>query len=165
MGVMSAWNDSVKNEMVKLKAEGKVKAIGLSNFMIPHLETLLPQAEVQPMVNQIEFHPYLVQSDLLEFCRQNRIQVEAWSPIMKGRIGEVALLGELAKKYGKSPAQIVLKWDLQHEVVTIPKTVRKARLVENADLFDFTLSADDMARLDGLDRGQRFGPDPFEFNF
>jgi len=151
--------------MEELYDQGKVKAIGLSNFMIQHLEILMSKAKVFPMVNQIEFHPYLVQPELLEFCRQNGIQVEAWSPIMKRRIGEVPLFQELANKYGKTPAQIVLKWDLQHEIVTIPKTVKEPRLAENSNLFDFQLSTEDMGRLDQLDRGQRFGPDPYDFNF
>ena len=149
----------------ELYHQGKAKAIGLSNFMTEHLEILLPKAEIAPMVNQIEFHPYLVQPDLLQFCQQNEIQVEAWSPIMQGRVGEVTGIQELATKYSKSPAQIVLRWDLQHEAITIPKTVKPHRLAENSQIFDFEISEEDMARLDELDRGERFGPDPYNFNF
>ncbi len=149
----------------ELYQKGKAKAIGVSNFMIKHLETLLPQVEVQPMVNQIEFHPYLMQSDLHAFCRQAKLQVEAWSPLMKGQIVDVSLIQELGYKYNKTPAQVALRWALQHGVVAIPKTVNKNRLAENADLYDFQLSDEDMARLNELDRGQRFGPDPNNFDF
>ena len=117
------------------------------------------------MVNQMEFHPYLVQQSLLDFCKSKGIQYEAWSPIMQGRVLEVELLQDLAKKYGKSTVQIALRWELQKGVVTIPKSSKKERIAANGDLFDFEISQDDMALIDGLDRGQRFGPDPDTFDF
>ena len=122
-------------------------------------------ALVAPAVNQIEFHPYLVQPKLLRYCQSRKIQVEAWSPLMQGHVATVPALQELAKRHGKSPAQIVLRWDLQHGVVTIPKSARPERIAENTGIFDFELSAEDMNQLDALDQGKRFGPDPANFNF
>ncbi len=145
--------------------EKRVKAIGVSNFLSHHLEDLLDQASIVPMVNQMEFHPYLVQKDLLGFCKEKGIQYEAWSPLMQGNVFEVELLKELAKKYQKSIAQIVLRWDLQKGVITIPKSSKRNRIAENASIFDFSLSEDDISRLDKLDRHQRFGPDPDTFDF
>ncbi|WP_281364060.1 aldo/keto reductase [Thermoactinomyces mirandus] len=151
--------------MEKLYKEGLVRAIGVSNFHIHHLKDLISEAEIKPMVNQVEFHPYLTQQELLSFCKEEQIQMEAWSPLMQGEFVRVDLLKELAEKYGKTPAQIVLRWDLQHGVVTIPKSVKAHRIQENADLFDFELSREDMNCLDGLNRNHRFGPDPDNFDF
>ena len=149
----------------KLYNEGKVRAIGVSNFMQHHLEDVLEQAEVVPMVNQMEFHPFLVQQDLIDFCRKNTIQYEAWSPMMQGKIFGMEEFQKLAMKYGKSEAQIVLRWNIQKSVVTIPKSSKKERIQANADIFDFELSAEDINFLDAMDRGQRFGPDPDNFDF
>jgi diketogulonate reductase-like aldo/keto reductase len=149
----------------KLYKDGKVRAIGVSNFQVHHLEDLMADCEVKPMVNQVEFHPYLVQTELRAFCKRAGIQLEAWSPLMQGEVFRVPLLQELAEKYGKTPAQIVLRWDLQHGVVTIPKSVNPDRIKANADVFDFELSAEDMARIDALDKHHRFGPDPDNFDF
>ncbi|WP_244226573.1 aldo/keto reductase [Paenibacillus protaetiae] len=146
----------------KLYKDGYVRAIGVSNFLQPHLEDLLAEAEIKPMVNQVEYHPLLTQPHLHGFCRDNGIQLEAWSPLMQGNL-DLPLLTELSDKYGKTPAQIVLRWDLQNGVVTIPKSVRKERIHENANLFDFELSEADMAALNGLDENKRFGPDPMTF--
>ncbi|MFW6202972.1 MAG: aldo/keto reductase [Marinilabilia sp.] len=140
--------------------EGRIRAIGVSNFMQHHLEDLMDSAKVFPMVNQIEFHPYLRQQDLLDFCKNNNIQFEAWSPLMQGKIFGIDLLKELAEKYDKTIAQVVLRWDLQKEVVTIPKSVKKERIESNADIFDFEISDEDMARIDDLDRNERIGPHP-----
>src|SRR5690606_2008460 len=148
-----------------LYREGRVRAIGVSNFQVHHLEDLMADAEIKPMVNQVEFHPFLTQETLRAFCRKEGIQLEAWSPLMRGEVMNVLEIVELSKKYGKTPAQIVLRWDLQHGVVTIPKSVREERIRENADLFDFELSAEDMAKLDALNRNHRFGPDPDNFHF
>lgn len=149
----------------KLYRDGRVRAIGVSNFLQHHLEDLLQTAEIVPMVNQMEFHPYLVQQDLIDFCNKNTIQYEAWSPLMQGHIFEMDEFKRLAEKYGKSIAQIVLRWDLQKGVVTIPKSSKKERIIANADIFDFELSDEDVKLLDGLDRGKRFGPDPDNFDF
>lgn len=149
----------------RLYAEKRIRSIGVSNFLQHHLEDLLSSAAIVPMVNQMEFHPYLVQPDLLDYCHDNRIQYEAWSPMMQGKIFNMDIFKEMALKYQKSIAQIVLRWDLQKGVVTIPKSSKKERIASNADIFDFELSAEDVAFLDKLDRGQRFGPDPDNFDF
>ena len=117
------------------------------------------------MVNQVEFHPYLVQPDLLNFCRQHDIQYQAWGPLMRGRIGDVPLIKTLGEKYGKTPFQVVLRWDLQKGVITIPKSAQQKRIISNADLFDFEISKEDMAQIDALDQSRRFGPDPNSFSF
>lgn len=148
-----------------LYAENRVRAIGVSNFLQHHLDDLLEVAEIVPMVNQMEFHPYLVQQELLNYCSGHGIQYEAWSPMMQGNIFDLPVFREMALKYGKTVAQIVLRWDLQKGVVTIPKSSKKEHIVANAALFDFELSQADMAQLDALDRGQRFGPDPDTFDF
>jgi len=149
----------------KLYKEGRIKAIGVSNFMKHHLEDLLETAEIVPMVNQMEFHPYLVQQHLLDFCNSKGIQYEAWSPFMQGKLFKLDLCNELAEKYDKSAAQIILRWNLQKGVVTIPKSVHKKRIQSNADIFDFELSVQDMKYLDSFDRGERIGPDPDNFDF
>ncbi|MGM0377325.1 MAG: aldo/keto reductase [Bacteroidota bacterium] len=140
--------------------EGRIRAIGVSNFMQHHLEDLMGSAKVMPMVNQIEFHPYLRQQDLVDFCQNNHIQFEAWSPLMQGKIFGIDLLKELAEKYGKTIAQVVLRWDLQKGVVTIPKSVKKERIESNANIFDFEISGEDMDKIDALDRNERLGPHP-----
>ena len=143
----------------------KVRAIGVSNFMQHHLVDLLGTANIVPMVNQMEFHPYLVQQDLLDFCSDKNIQYEAWSPMMQGKIFGIDTFKELAHKYNKTIAQIVLRWDLQKKVITIPKSSKPERILANADIFDFELTLEDIAHLDSLDRGQRYGPDPNNFDF
>ena len=151
--------------MEEIYASGRAKAIGVSNFTIHHLEDLFSQSEVVPAVNQIEFHPFLLQAELLAFCQSQAIQVEAWSPLMRGGIIQNEIVQEIANRHRKTTAQIVLRWDLQHGVVTIPKSIHANRIEENADIFDFTLSEADMKALDALDAGQRIGPDPHNFNF
>jgi Aldo/keto reductases, related to diketogulonate reductase len=148
----------------RLYKEGYARAIGVSNFHIHHLEDLLSSCEVKPAVNQVECHPLLTQEELRKYCRDQHIAFQAWSPIMKGQL-DLPVLTELAAKYNKTPAQIVLRWDLQNDILTIPKSVRPERIRENADIFDFELSRDDMARIDGLNRNHRFGADPDNFNF
>ncbi|NFV13941.1 aldo/keto reductase [Clostridium sp. FAM 1755] len=147
----------------KLYKEGSVKAIGVSNFLVDHLKWLLEDAEIKPMVNQVEFHPRLIQKDLIEFCRKNSIQLEAWSPLMRGKVFQIELLQDLAKKYDKTISQIVLRWDLQMGVVTIPKSVTPSRIKENADIFDFEISKEDMDRIQQLDKGLRAGSNPNKY--
>jgi len=149
----------------QLYKEKKIRAIGVSNFMKHHLEDLMHYTEIVPMVNQMEFHPHLVQQDLIDFCNQHYIQYEAWSPMMQGKIFDLKILDQFAEKYKKTVAQIVLRWNLQKGVVTIPKSVKKERIQSNADLFDFELSQEDMDRIDALDQNKRTGPDPDNFNF
>jgi len=157
---LDAWK-----EMEEIYKSGRAKAIGVSNFTIDQLKEVLADCKVRPTVNQIEFHPYLLQPELLAFCKENNIQTEAWSPLMQGHILEVQALKDLAEKHGKSTAQIVLRWNLQKGIVTIPKSSKAHRIEENAQLFDFELSNDDMALIDSLDKGQRIGPNPSDFNF
>lgn len=151
--------------MEELYRKGQVRAIGVCNFLVRHLKSLMDKSSVKPMVNQFEFHPELVQPDLLQFCKDQQIQPEAWRPIMKGRVNELALLKQLSEKYQKSPVQIVLRWDIQKGVVTIPKSVTPERIIHNANVFDFELSSDDVAKIDRLDRFARMGEEPEEFNF
>jgi diketogulonate reductase-like aldo/keto reductase len=150
--------------MEELYRKGQVRAIGVSNFLIKHLKSLIERSAIKPMVNQFEFHPELVQPELLQFCKDNQIQPEAWRPIMKGRVNEIELLQELAAKYQKSPVQIVLRWDIQKGVVTIPKSVTPERIIQNAAIFDFELSLEDVAQIDGLNRHSRMGENPDEIN-
>lgn len=150
--------------MERLYADDRVRAIGVSNFHVHHLQELLAGAKTVPAVDQVEFHPLLSQVELRRFCKEQGIQLEAWSPLMQGNL-DLPLLAELAAKYGKSPAQIVLRWDLQRGVVTIPKSITAHRIRENADVFDFELSAADMAAIDALNANRRFGSDPDNFNF
>ncbi|GAA4838786.1 aldo/keto reductase YtbE [Paenibacillus vulneris] len=148
-----------------LYKSGRVKAIGVSNFQVHHLKDLMKDAEIKPAVNQVEFHPRLTQQELRDFCKEQGIQLEAWSPLMQGQLLDHPDLQELAAKYGKSVAQVILRWDLQHGVITIPKSTKEQRIIENADLFDFELSADDMNRIDRLNQDLRVGPDPDNFDF
>lgn len=147
----------------KLYHEGKVRAIGVCNFKVHHLKDLLSSCEVKPVINQVEYHPRLTQKDVLQFCKENDIQLEAWAPLMRGKILDHPVITELAEKYGKTPAQIVLRWDLEHEVVTIPKSVKEHRIVENADVFDFSLTAEEVDNIDSLNLDERTGPDPDTF--
>ena len=149
----------------QLYNQGRVRAIGVSNFLVHHLKDLLNDCEIVPMVNQVEFHPRLVQPTLLDFCRTEGIQVEAWSPIMRGKVLEIPELLAIAEKYNKTAVQIVLRWDIQHNVVTIPKSSRKDRLTANKEIFDFELTDEEMTLIDSLDRNERVGPDPDNFNF
>ncbi len=151
--------------MEKLYADKRVKAIGVSNFLKHQLTDLLDAVNIVPMVNQVEFHPYVVQQELLDFCKLNKIQFEAWSPLMQGNIHSVKLLKNLAEKYNKTPQQIVLRWDLQKGVVTIPKSTKQEHIISNSQLFDFELSEEDMTSMDKLDRDQRVGAHPDHFNF
>jgi diketogulonate reductase-like aldo/keto reductase len=151
--------------MEEIYQSGRAKAIGVSNFMIHHLKDILSDSQIVPAVNQIEFHPFLVQPELLKYCQEHKIQVQAWSPLMQGQIVTEPTVQKMAEKYQKTPAQIALRWDLQHQVVTIPKSVRPDRITENAQIFDFELSEEDMNVLDALDEGKRVGPDPNNFNF
>jgi diketogulonate reductase-like aldo/keto reductase len=148
-----------------LYKEKKVRAIGVSNFQTHHLDTLLETAEIVPMVNQVEFHPYLTQNELRAYCKQRSIQVEAWSPLMQGNFLKEPVIIDLAKKYNCTPAQVVLRWDVQHHVVTIPKSVSPSRMRENKDIFFFELEAEDMERLNQLNKNYRFGADPDNFDF
>lgn len=147
----------------KLYADGRVKAIGVCNFEIEHLQRLLDECDVKPVLNQIECHPYLAQNDLKAFCKQHDIFVEAWSPLMQG--GEVLnhdTVKAIAEAHGKTPAQVVLRWHLQNDSIVIPKSVTPSRIEENFNVFDFELTEEELKQIDALDCGERKGPHPNE---
>ena len=152
--------------MEQLYRDGRVRAIGVSNYLVPQLEELLVHAEVVPAVNQIEFHPWLQSKPLHAFCNAHQIRLEAWAPLMQG--GDLLrdpVLVSLAAQHRRTVAQIILRWNVQLGVVTIPKSVHPERIAENADIFGFALDDAAMAAIAALDRGQRKGPDPLNFNF
>ncbi len=149
----------------QLYRDGRVRAIGVSNFQPAHLERLMDASDVVPAVNQIELHPYLQQQEVREFDAKHGIATEAWSPLAKGGslLGD-PVVAELAVKHSRTPAQIVLRWHLQLGNVVIPKSVTPSRIAENFDLFGFTLTEEELESLTPLDRGERTGPDPDSFN-
>jgi methylglyoxal/glyoxal reductase len=149
----------------KIYEDGRAKAIGVSNFKKHHLEDLIADAKIKPMVNQVEYHPRLTQEDLLTYCKQQGIQLEAWRPLLKGEIFEEPTLLELADKYNKTVAQIILRWDIQNGVVTIPKSVTKHRIEENIDIYNFKLTNEDMTRISALNQDKRNGADPDDPEF
>lgn len=146
--------------METLLKEGKCRAIGVSNYMTWHLEEVLNDSSIVPAVNQVEFNPYLYQKDLLEFCRAHDIQLEAYSPLTKGQKLKDPKLVEIATKYSKTPAQILIRWVLQKQVIAIPKSSEKDRILENADVFDFVISPEHMKSLDSFDEDLRTSWDP-----
>jgi methylglyoxal/glyoxal reductase len=156
---------STYKTLEKFYQEGTVRAIGVSNFLVHHLETLLPQVEIVPAVDQVEWHPWLQLPDLYQFSRKKKIQLEAWGPLIQGQGGSIPVVVEIAEKYAKSWAQVLIRWELQREVVTIPKSNTPSRILENADVFDFELSAEDMAAINALDQNKRVAADPDNFDF
>jgi diketogulonate reductase-like aldo/keto reductase len=136
--------------MIKLLHEGKTRAIGVSNYSMRELKELLDKSDIVPAVNQVEFHPFLYQEELLRFCKNNKIQLEAYSPLTRGKRLNHPNILELAKKYNKTPAQVLIRWSLQHNVVVIPKSIHEARIKENSQVFDFQLEPKDMKLLDSL---------------
>lgn len=148
-----------------LYKEGKIKAIGVCNFNISHLQDLLKTATVTPAINQVEFHPRLQQVALRAYCQEHNIQLEAWSPLMQGELLEDETIAKIADKYGKSNAQVILRWDLQNGVITIPKSSHKERMIQNAAIFDFSLTDEEMAIINTMNQDQHVGPDPESFDF
>ncbi|WP_026826583.1 MULTISPECIES: aldo/keto reductase [Exiguobacterium] len=149
----------------QLYEEGRVRAIGVSNFEIEHLEQIIQSCSIVPAVNQVEIHPYLSQKDLIAFCKRYDIQIQAWSPLMKGREAlEDDTIVEIANRHAKSPAQVILRWHLQNGVAVIPKSVTPSRIKENIQVFDFTLTNEEMAAIDALNRDERTGSDPKEMH-
>ena len=161
-GYEEAWK--VMEELYK---EGRIKAIGVSNFQIHHLEQLEKIASVVPAVNQIESHPYFTNQEVIDYCKEKNIAVEVWSPLggTGGNLLEDETLRELAAKYGKTPAQIVIRWDIQREVIVLPKSVHRDRIISNLDVFDFELEKEDMERIDRLNKDMRIGAHPDTFTF
>ncbi len=148
----------------KLYNDGVVRAIGVSNFQTHHLDDLFTDNTIVPVVNQIEYSPLLTQEKVKAYCDAKNIYITAWSPLMQGHL-DLPLLTQLSSKYGKSPAQIVIRWDLQKGVLTIPKSINPGRIRENANVFDFELSTEDVAALDALNQDHRFGSHPDTFTF
>ncbi|WP_405740839.1 aldo/keto reductase [Streptomyces sp. NBC_00028] len=148
----------------KLADEGRVRAAGVSNFQPAHLRRLLDDSSLVPAVNQIELHPGLQQRELRDLHAESGIATEAWSPLAQGAVLSEPVLTSIAGRYGKSPAQVVLRWHLQLGNVVIPKSVTPARIRENADVFDFALTDEELTAIAGLDRGLRTGPDPDTLN-
>lgn len=149
----------------ELYAEGKIKAIGLSNFLPHHIEELMEGAKVKPMVDQIEFHPGWAQLEVSEYCLKNDIVVEAWSPLGRKDALDNEVLREIGAKYRKSAAQVCVRWVMQHGILPLPKTVNPGRMAENADVFDFELTAEEMRTIDELENlgGQCALPDEVDF--
>jgi len=144
----------------RLHAEGRARAIGVSNFLVPHLEELLGVAKVVPAVDQIEISPFLQQRETRAFCAQHRIVVEAYSPLTHGHRLNHSVVVAAAQRAGRSPAQVLLRWAIQHGLVVLPKSTREPRVLENAAIFDFALDAPTMAALDGCEEGLVTGWDP-----
>lgn len=151
---LGAWR-----AMIDLYKAGRIKAIGVSNFRPHHLRALM-ETEIKPMVNQIEFHPGMMQDDIVPFCRENGILIEAWSPLGTGRMLKNETLGEIAKKYNKSVAQLCVRWCLQNDVVPLPKSITPSRIEENSKVFDFVISDEDMAAINAMEYCGGSGLDP-----
>jgi methylglyoxal/glyoxal reductase len=147
----------------KIYADGRAKAIGVSNYYAPHLNELLQTATVVPALNQIEFSPYCYLPDVLAYCQQHQIQVEGYSPLVRGQKNNDPRLVALAEKYGKTTYQLLVRWSIQHNVVTIPKSVKKERIQENFDVLDFVLDDADFALMNTFHDNTRMGWDPMTF--
>lgn len=152
--------ESTWRAMEELLAQGHTRAIGVCNFLVPHLEQLDTIAESPPVVNQFEFHPWLQQPEVVGACAARGIAVEAWAPLARGRVFDMPEIGAIGERHGKSAAQVTLRWLLQRGVIAIPKSVHPERVRENAAIFDFELSAKEIAAIDALDRGERIGRNP-----
>jgi methylglyoxal/glyoxal reductase len=144
----------------KIYSDGKAKAIGVSNYTIKHLKEMDNYTGIKPVINQVEFHPFLYQEDLHEYCKLKSVQLEAYSPLARAERLDDPTINEMARKYSKTAAQIMIRWSLQHDLVVIPKTVHEERINENAGVFDFEIVEDDMERLNSLNEDYRCSWDP-----
>jgi len=153
--------------MTELVATGRLRSAGVSNFQPDHLDRIVDATGVVPVVNQIEVHPYFANRAARESCARHGIAVESWSPLGQGRLLDDPVIGRIAAEHGRSAAQIILRWHVQHGLVVIPKTMSRARMEENLSIFDFELSAEELAAIDALDRGEagRTGPHPDTFDW
>ncbi|MFV5768671.1 aldo/keto reductase [Mammaliicoccus sciuri] len=149
--------------MENLYNEGKIKNIGVSNFHVHHLEELLQEASIKPVINQIECNPYLTQKELRAYLEAQKIVAQSWSPLMNGQILEDEVVKEIANELGKTPAQVIIRWNIDENIVVIPKSVTPSRIEENLNVFDFELSEDQLSRLNALNKDERIGPDPEVF--
>lgn len=147
--------------MTELYREGKIKALGVCNCTPDTLEYLIKQSGIVPAVNQVECHPLLTRNEICQYCKENGIQMEAWSPLMQGHLA-IPTLQTIAETHQKSEAQIVLRWYMQRGTIIIPKTTSKKRLQENGDIFDFSLTEEEMDRIDSLNQNKHFGPDMYD---
>ncbi len=163
-GFVEAWQ-----QLENFYKQGLVRSIGVSNFHKVHLDALLPSCNIVPMVNQIESHPRLSNYELINYCKDKNIEIEAWSPLGGGSTAAELLLNDtlvsIGKKYNKSSAQVIVRWNVQRDVIVLPKSVHKERIAQNIDVFDFELSADDMKAIDGLNTNSRVGAHPENFDF
>ncbi|MGZ4550175.1 MAG: aldo/keto reductase [Blastococcus sp.] len=164
---LPAASDYVKRwkAMEEIYESGRVRAIGVSNFHPNHLRNLLAASEITPAVNQIEISPFLVQDELRAFDADHEIVTEAWSPIARGKVADDPVIGRIAERLGRSPAQVTLRWHVQRGDVVFPKSITRSRIEENFAIFDFELEDADMTAITALDRGERTGPNPDEFNY
>lgn len=149
----------------RLYDEKLIRATGVSNHHQHHIEKILASANVAPMVNQVECHPYLSQKELHAFCESHNIAFTAWSPLCRGKALTDATITEIGKQYEKTPSQVILRWHLQNDVLVIPKSANPERVIENAQIFDFELSSEDMHKMDGLNRNERVSQNPDNFHF
>lgn len=158
---------SVWKKMEEIYKNGKAKAIGVSNYHSHHLDGLLQEADIVPAVNQIECYPYLAQEQLVSYCKEKNIYPEAWGPLGAGKSDVLSnpVITHIAQKYGKSPAQVVIRWDVERGIIVIPKSVHKDRLIENISVFDFQLTKDEVKQITSLNKNMRLGADPDNFNF
>ncbi|MDU6107897.1 MAG: aldo/keto reductase [Klebsiella pneumoniae] len=151
--------------LIELQQQGLTKSIGVCNFQVPHLQKLIDETGVAPVINQIELHPLMQQRQLHAWNATHKIQTESWSPLAQGGEGvfDQKVIHQLADKYGKTPAQIVIRWHLDSGLVVIPKSVTPSRIAENFDVWDFRLDKDELGAIAKLDQGKRLGPDPDQF--
>ncbi|MGI6153052.1 MAG: aldo/keto reductase [Christensenellaceae bacterium] len=145
--------------MNEKREQGRLRSLGVSNFSVNHLEDLAAYSGTKPVTNQIEMHPLISQEDVVAYCSAHDIAITSWAPIFMGRFSEAPQMAELGKKYGKSAAQVTLRWHLQHGYIIIPKSAKKERIIENTQLFDFEISEEDMKLIDGMNRNQSFEPE------
>ena len=145
--------------------KGLAKAIGVSNFLQHHLDDVIAHGSIVPAANQVEFSPLWQDNLLIQYCREKNIALEAWGPLAAGELIGDRTTGDIGAKYGKTGSQVILRWMLQKNIIVFPKTVHKSRMIENADIFDFELSDEDMAIIDNMNRHRRTGPDPDNFDF
>ena len=150
--------------MEDLYKQNQVKNIGVSNFTPEHFEALLAQVSIKPVINQVEFHPYLTQNKLRKYLEAQNIIMESWSPLMNSQILHDDVINEVANEVGKTPTQVVIRWNIQHDVVVIPKSVTPHRIEENLDVWNFELSDNQMERINQLNQDKRIGPNPLEFD-
>ena len=156
---LSTWK-----ALEELYKAGLIRAIGVSNFEISQLEILLENCEIPPMINQIEHTPFLHDEQLNSFCKKNKIQIMAWGPLLRGKMEDDGIK-EIASRYAKSPAQLLLRWNIQQGIIPIPKTKNSSRLIENISVFDFQIEPEDMAKLNAMNENIRTSYNPLEYDF